>query len=88
MEKIKEIYKSIMQETEDMKRQRKILEHTIEAVLKRSEYGVCEENYEKRRDTLYEVAMAAEEGGFLLGFRYSAQLMAECYDGKLTAESE
>lgn len=88
MDKIEEIYKSIMQETEHMKIQREILERKIETVLKETEYGICGHNYEKCRDTLYEVAMVAEEGGFKLGFRYTAQLMAQCYAEAITAESE
>ena len=78
MDKIKEIYQNLMQETEEMKHQRKIVEQKIESVMEESRNKVSTEEYETFRDRFYEVAMVAEENGFVLGFQYAVKLIMEC----------
>lgn len=78
MDKIKEIYQNLMQETEEMKHHRKIVEQKIESVMEESGNKISKEEYETFRDRFYEVAMVAEENGFILGFRYAVKLIMEC----------
>lgn len=79
MSKITEIYKSMMQETEDMQRQREALEKEIEAILLKEKKEMETDKYEIFREKFYQTAMLAEESGFKMGFRYAAQLMEECF---------
>lgn len=78
MDRIKEIYKSILQGTEEMRKQRDIVEKEIEIIL--MEEKTKKSEYENSRDRYYQVAMLAEEGGFILGFQYAVQLMRECFE--------
>ena len=87
MEKIKEIYETLMQATGETKAYRKQIENQIRKMLKERKETMEENDYETLWDQFYLAAMAAEKGGFILGFRYAAQLMAECYAGA-TAGSE
>ena len=81
MGRIEEIYRNI-QETDDVIRKRREVELLIEDLLggKRQENTKDEDmtDYEKNRDRFYEVAVAAEKNGFILGFQYAVQLMKEC----------
>ena len=61
MDKIKEIYQNLMQETDEMKYQRKILEEKVEFMLRETGNQMDREAYEAFRDRFYEVAMVAEE---------------------------
>lgn len=78
MDKIKEIYQNLMQETDEMKYQRKILEEKVEFMLRETGNQMDREAYEAFRDRFYEVAMVAEENGFILGFRYAVKLIMKC----------
>lgn len=86
--KIKEIYRSIMQETEEMKVQREKVEKCIDDILEEQKQAENRREYEMFRDRFYQVAMIAEEGGFILGFRYATQLMAQCCMEKITVKPE
>ncbi len=88
MNKINEIYRSIMQEAEEMKEHRKKVDNCIENVLEDYKKKMEEAEYEICRDMFYRVAMTAEEGGFVLGFQYAVQLMEECYMKKFTVKPE
>lgn len=87
MEKIKEIYKTFIQETGETKAYREQVEKQIEKMLREQKETMEENEYETYRDKFYLAAMAGEKGGFILGFRYAARLMAECYAG-ITVGSE
>lgn len=78
MDKIEEIYRNILQETGAFREQRVKLESKVEDVLKKEKDGISVQAYELQRDSFYEIAMIAEEGGFKLGFQYAVQLMIEC----------
>ena len=86
MGRIEEIYRNI-QETDDVIRKRREVELLIEELLggKRQENTKDEDmtDYEKNRDRFYEVAVAAEQYGFILGFQYAVQLMKECLEESL-----
>ncbi|MCI8561660.1 MAG: hypothetical protein HFH03_11160 [Dorea sp.] len=78
MDKIEEIYKNVLQDTGVIREQRAILESKVEDVLKEEKGSISRQAYESHRDSFYEVAMIAEQGGFKLGFQYAVQLLAEC----------
>lgn len=88
MNKIDEIYRCIVQETEEMREHRQKVDQYIESILEDYKERVKEKEYEMCRDRFYQVALKAEEGGFCLGFRYAVCLMAECYTEKITVKSE
>lgn len=78
MDKIEEIYRNILQETGAFREQRVKLESKVEDVLKKEKDSISVQAYELQRDSFYEIAMIAEEGGLKLGFQYAVQLMIEC----------
>lgn len=78
MDKIEEIYKNILQDTGAFREQRVILESKVEDVLKEERDSISIQEYESQRDSFYEIAMIAEQGGFKIGFQYAVQLLAEC----------
>lgn len=80
MDKITGIYRSIMQETEELKIQRERVEKYIEEILEKRKKKMSKTEYEICRDLFYQVATMAEEGGFVLGFQYATRLMAECME--------
>lgn len=88
MDKINEIYKEMVQESEEMKVLRKKVEECIENILAGRKKEMKQTEYELCRDLFYQVAMVAEEAGFSLGFQYAAQLMAECYMEKSIVKPE
>lgn len=46
------------------------------------------QEFEQYRDQIYEISSAAEEAGFINGFKYAVMLMSECYarDTKIIGE--
>lgn len=76
-----------MQETGEARLQREQVEKQIGQMLEGQKETMGENEYERLRDKFYLAAMAGEKGGFVLGFRYAARLMAECYAG-VTVGSE
>lgn len=47
-------------------------------ILKDEEKQLGDVNYERLRDTAFLIASAAEENGFVKGFRYAFRLFLEC----------
>lgn len=88
MDKIKEIYINIVQQTKEMQKQRENVERQIESLLIEEREKMGKMEYELYRDKFYQVVMLAEEGGFNLGFRYAVQLMEECSDKSIKTISE
>ncbi|MCI9228034.1 MAG: hypothetical protein HFG86_08400 [Dorea sp.] len=80
-DKIREIYKNIVQNSDEMKFQRERLEKQIETLLEKERKEMDITEYERYRDQYYEITLLAEESGFILGFQYAMQLIAECGSG-------
>lgn len=78
MEKIKGIYKNILLGTNEIQKQRGIVDKQIENFLMEEREEMEGRVFETLRDKFYQIAMLAEENGFILGFQYAVQLMAEC----------
>lgn len=77
-DRIREIYKNVVQDTDEMKFQRENLEKQIETLLEKERKGMGFTEYERYRDQFYTIAMMAEENGFVLGFQYVMRLLMEC----------
>lgn len=54
------------------------MQEEILNILKDEEKQLEDEKYEKLRDTAFLIASAAEEYGFVKGFRYAFRLFCEC----------
>lgn len=54
------------------------MQEEILNLLKDEEKQLGDVNYEKLRDTVFLIASAAEENGFVKGFRYAFRLFLEC----------
>lgn len=78
MDRIKEIYRSILQNTEEMRKYQKAVDEQIDAVMAKEREEMTGADYENCREKYYQIADLAEEGGFVLGFQYAVQLMQEC----------
>ena len=77
-DRIREIYKNVAQDSDELKMWREKLEKQIEIILEKERDQTNITEYETCRDRYYEIAMLAEEGGFILGFQYMLQLIIEC----------
>ncbi|MCI9533063.1 MAG: hypothetical protein HFH38_15415 [Lachnospiraceae bacterium] len=75
--RIREIYNSLLQKNGGKGRIGKEVEQEILNMLKGMEKLEGQER-EECRDNLYVIACAAEEDGFVKGFRYASWLFAEC----------
>lgn len=76
---IKDIYNTLIQRTKFTDKISRDLEKEINELLKREERQMDTLEFEHYRNNLYEVATAAEEGGFIKGFRQGVLLMTECF---------
>lgn len=54
------------------------MQEEILNILKDEERQLGDVNHEKLRDTTFLIASAAEENGFVKGFRYAFRLFLEC----------
>lgn len=77
-DRIQEIYKNVVQDSDKTKFQRERLEKQIERLLEKERKEMDITEYERYRDQYFEIAMLAEESGFIQGFQYVMQLIVEC----------
>jgi hypothetical protein len=54
------------------------IEQEITDILSEEKDHMDQESYERYRDRLYQAVSVAEEGGFVMGFRYAVDLLMEC----------
>lgn len=88
-ETIKALYRSMIQQTKGGQGERGKIEQEIERILELERSEMESSMYEQYRDKFYQVELLAEETGFVQGFKYAVNLMAECYMGEaVTVESE
>lgn len=81
-EKIKEIYRFLLSETDYLKETGRVIEKEIEDLLKENKLNPNKKIYEEIRDELFAVTNLATEEGFIKGFQYAVALMSECYTVK------
>lgn len=77
--KIKAIYNSFIQETKGNDDASVRVQEKVQKVLREKKQELDWQEFEQYRDQIYEVSSAAEEAGFINGFKYAVMLMAECY---------
>ena len=79
--KIKAIYNSFIQEMKGNDDASVRVQEKVREVLREKKQELDWQEFEQYRDQIYEVSSAAEEAGFINGFKYAVMLMAECYAG-------
>lgn len=80
---IGEIYKNMIQGTNYMDE----INQEIADLLREEQKRMGWKEYEEYRDRAFLIALIAEEGGFIKGFKYAVRLMSECFIKKdATAE--
>ncbi|WP_306479941.1 hypothetical protein [Mediterraneibacter sp.] len=77
-ERIREIYLYLLSETDYLKEAGKAIEKETERLLEEDRMNLEKKTHEEVRDELFGLAKAAEENGFIQGFRYAVMLLAEC----------
>ena len=75
---IRELYNNMLKETGDMEKISKETKEEIMVLLSGEKEGLKQEEYGKYKDFAFYVGCAAEENGFVKGFRYAFWLFAEC----------
>ena len=81
MQLVKKFMIQCIWNSDEMKFQRERLEKQIETLLEKERKEMDITEYERYRDQYYEITLLAEESGFILGFQYAMQLIAECGSG-------
>ena len=76
-EKIREIYRFLLSETDYLKEIGKEIDEETERLLKENRVSLEKKTYEEVRDELFALTEAAKEKGFIQGFRYAVMLMRE-----------
>lgn len=75
---IRELYNNMLWKTEREGRIGKELEEEIEGLLEDVEKKLGQKEYWEYKDNALYIACAAEEEGFVKGFKYAFRLFAEC----------
>lgn len=86
MDKIREIYKAVIEETKYMNHVNQVTENEIQRLLIADKERMSEREYEEYRGKIYQILAVAEEETFLVGFRYALQLILENCEHEVTAE--
>ncbi len=75
---IQEMYRNMLREQEGTDKISKGTEQEIKNLLSSEGESGGQEGYARCRDCAFYIASAAEENGFVQGFRYAFRLFAEC----------
>lgn len=75
---IRELYNDMLRKTDREGRLGKELEEEIEGLLEGVEKKLGQKEYWEYKDNALYIACAAEEEGFVKGFKYASRLFAEC----------
>ena len=75
---IRELYSNMLRETGSKDKISRKTKEEIKNLLSTEEKEMVQEEYEKYKDFAFYIACAAEENGFVSGFKYAFQLFAEC----------
>lgn len=81
---IGEIYKNMIQGTNYMDEINQEIQTKIADLLREEQKRMGWKEYEEYRDRAFLIALIAEEGGFIKGFKYAVRLMSECFIKKNT----
>lgn len=75
---IRKLYNDMLREQEGADKISRGTEEEIRNLLRGEEKEMGKEEYDKCRDFACYIASAAEENGFVMGFKYAFRLFAEC----------
>ena len=75
---IRELYKNLGKETSEKEKLSPEIKAELEETLDKMKKHLDEEAYEQCRDGIYLSVLAAEEDGFVKGFKYAFRLFSEC----------
>ena len=75
---IRELYKNLGKETSEKEKLNPEIKAELEETLDKMKKHLDEESYEQCRDGIYLSVLAAEEDGFVEGFKYAFRLFSEC----------
>ncbi len=79
--RIRELYNAMAQTKNGMDEVSKEIYEKIMELTRSEKKAMDWKEYEQYRDKLFLIASIAEEGGFVRGFRYASELMAEVFQG-------
>ena len=71
------IYQTIICNERDSTQLAEMYDEKLESVLEPLKESITEDEVEKLREIIYEVAYVVEQGGFMLGVRFMAKLIEE-----------
>lgn len=77
MDKIREIYKAVIEETNYMDCVNQKVEHEISRLLKNEKKVMSNQEYEEYRGKIYQILAVAEEETFLVGVQYAIGLLLD-----------
>lgn len=77
-EMIRRLYINLIQETGSVDMLNIRLQEEVMEILKEDGEQIKTPEYEKYRDKAFKIVSAAEESGFVRGFKYAFQLLVEC----------
>lgn len=75
---IRSLYAKTIHDKSTIEKIDRDMQEEILSILKDEEKQLEDEKYEKLRDAAFLIASAAEENGFVKGFRYAFRLFSEC----------
>ena len=75
---IRELYKNIEKKSSRTEKINQKIKAELEETLDKMKKQLDEESFEQCRDGIYLAVLAAEEDGFVEGFKYAFRLFSEC----------
>ena len=75
---IRELYKNMGKGTSKIEKISPEIKAELEETLDKMKKHLDEESFEQCRDGIYLAVLAAEEDGFVEGFKYAFRLFSEC----------
>lgn len=76
--RIRELYINLMQKIDNSDKLSCEIQQVITELLKEEKNSMSSLEYGRYRDKVFRIVSEAEENGFVRGFKYAAQLFAEC----------
>lgn len=79
MSELIKIYEAVVRHEEEAINMEKRITEEVEKITKPYEKTLSTDELEELQDILFDVTLTAEHEGFLLGVKYFAKLLAECW---------
>lgn len=79
--KLEEIYNNYVEDTKGNIENTIEIQRKLEKYIREKKEPINQQDLEKFKDQIYEIAAIGEKNGFINGFRYAAMLFAECFAG-------